>query len=81
MEDSAKQRAERRRRSAHEWPVRAYRLGAEPRVDPLDRSSVNERIAAMWPLARAAWSVAGKGIPDYARCDAPGAVIRCRRLP
>jgi hypothetical protein len=61
--------------------MRAYRLGAEPLVDPLDRSTVDERIAMMWPLARAAWSVAGQPIPNYARSEAPGHLIRWRALP
>jgi hypothetical protein len=76
--EDAKSRAERRRQQSEQWPVRVYRLGAEPNVDPLDRSTVDERIASMWPLARAAWSVAGKPIPDYARRDTPGMLIRAR---
>ena len=80
MDDSGA-RAERRRQRSHEWPVRAYQLGTEPNVDPLDHSTLDERIAAMWPLARAAWSVAGQSIPDYARQDAPGILIRGRTSP
>ena len=74
--DDEKARADRRRQRSEEWPIRAYQLGSEPRVDPLDRSTVDERIAAMWPLARTAWAVAGKRIPDYARHQAPGTMIR-----
>jgi hypothetical protein len=74
--DDAEERAERRRRRPQEWPVRAYRLGEEPSGDPLDRSTVDERIARVWPLTRAAWRVAGKAIPDYARGDAPGVLSR-----
>ena len=76
MDDAAKQRAERRRQRADDWPVRAYRLGAEPSMDPLDRSNVDERLARMWPLARAAWSVAGNAMPSYARKDIPGRMLR-----
>jgi hypothetical protein len=79
--DAAARRAEQRRQRAQEWPVRLYRLGAEPSLDPLDRSTVDERIAAMWPLARAAWSVAGKTVPSYQRHDTPGTIIRGRALP
>jgi hypothetical protein len=76
MDDAAKQRAELRRQRAHEWPVRAYRLEAEPSVDPFDRSTIDERLATMWPLARAAWSVAGNVMPSYARGEVPGRMIR-----
>ena len=35
----------------------------------------------MWPLALAAWSVAGQPVPDYARSEAPGKVVRKSELP
>jgi len=73
---SRAQRAEERRRRAAEWPVRSYRLGEEPVVDPLDRSTVDERLASMWPLARTSWILAGREIPDYERSETPGVVIR-----
>ena len=56
--------------------MRVYSLGEEPLVDPLDRSTADGRVAAMWPLAMAAWSVAGKALPTYERKDAPGRVLR-----
>jgi len=79
--DAAQRRAEFRRLHGSAWPVRAYRLGEEPTRDPLDRSLVDDRLATMWPLARAAWSVAGKAIPDYPRSEAPGTIVRGRDLP
>jgi hypothetical protein len=81
MDDAARQRAERRRAAAEHWPVRAYRLEAEPARDPLDRSTIDERLAMMWPLAVQAWSVAARALPNYARSEAPGKVIRGRELP
>lgn len=62
--------------SRRQWPVREFELGAEPARDALDRSTVDQRIAIMWSLAREAWAVAGKPIPKYERRDMPGAVFR-----
>ena len=79
MDSDAKERAERRRLRASQWPVRRFDLGHEPVRDPLDRSTVDERIAMMWPLAKEAWSVAGKSIANYERKDMPGALVQRRR--
>lgn len=79
MDPDAKQRAERRRQQASLWPLRRFQLGHEPLRDALDRSTLNERIALMWPLAKEAWSVAGKQIPTYERCNIPGALVRSNR--
>lgn len=75
MDSEALERAERRKQRASQWPVRRYDLGHEPLRDPLDRSTINERIAMMWPLAKEAWSVAGKPIANYERKDMPGALV------
>lgn len=72
MDSEAKERAERRRQRAAQWPFRRFDLGHEPLRDPLDRSTVDERIAMMWPLAKEAWSVAGKSIATYERQNIPG---------
>ena len=79
MNPDAWERAERRRQQASRWPVRRFALGHEPLRDPFDVSTVDERIAMMWPLAREAWSVAGKAIATYERHDMPGALIRRER--
>lgn len=79
MDTSAKERAARRRARQGSWPVRVYRLGEEPVRDPLDRSTVEERLSAMWPLAKEAWAVAGRAIPDYERSAAPGTLLRGTR--
>ena len=76
MDSDAKERAERRRQHASQWPVRRFALGGEPLRDPLDRSTVDERIATMWPLAKEAWSVAGKPIATYERRNMPGKLTR-----
>lgn len=65
-----------RRSDPSRWPVRRYRLGEEPRIDPLDRRSVTERIAEMWPLALSMWSLSGRSLPKYERSEAPGVVRR-----
>ncbi len=73
QDDAAK---EQRRAARRGWPIRRYRLGEEPIRDPLDRSSPEERLASMWPLAVEIWTVAGRALPDYSRSEAPGKVIR-----
>lgn len=79
MDPDAKARADRRRQRASQWPVRRFDLGQEPLRDALDRSTVDERLATMWPLAKEAWSVAGKPIPTYERGNMPGILVRRQR--
>ena len=79
MDSEARERAERRKLRASQWPVRRYDLGHEPLRDPLDRSTIDERIAMIWPLAKEARSVAGRPIADYERNDMPGTLVRRRR--
>jgi hypothetical protein len=78
VDAAARDRAAQRRRSADSWPLRPYRLGDEPARDPLDRSTIDERLAAVWPLTKAAWSISGKEIPTYARAASPGLMLRQR---
>jgi hypothetical protein len=56
--------------------LRAYEVGQEPTRDPLDQTTVDERVALMWPLAREAWAVAGQPIPSYDRSRTPGRIDR-----
>ena len=79
MDSDAKARADRRRQRASQWPVRRFNLGQEPLRDALDRSTVDERLAMMWPLAKEAWSVAGKPIATYERSNMPGTLTRRER--
>ena len=58
------------------WPVRKLRLGDEPGDDLSATTTVEERLAMMWPLAVEAWSLTGQPIPEYQREDTP-----VRRLP
>jgi hypothetical protein len=58
------------------WPVRVYRLGAEPPDDLSATSTPEERLAMMWPLAVEAFSLSGRPMPAYRRAEAPVAVRR-----
>ena len=79
MDTGAKERAAIRRANAADWPLRAYPIAEEPLRDPLDRSTVDERIASVWPLTCEAWAVAGKAVPSYRRSAAPGNMLRRER--
>ena len=39
-------------------------------------TTVEQRLGMMWELALGAWSLSGQPLPDYARADMPGRVIR-----
>jgi hypothetical protein len=54
-----------------DWPVRVYRLGAEPGDDLRAITSAEERLAMMWPLALEAWDLSGRAVPSYPRREAP----------
>jgi hypothetical protein len=79
MDPDAMARADRRRQRASQWPVRRFDLGKEPLRDALDQSTVDERLALMWPLAKEAWSVAGMPIANYERRNMPGKLVRRER--
>jgi hypothetical protein len=67
---------ERRRASRAGWPIARFTLGAEPPDDLSATTTAAERIAMMWPLALAAWRLAGRPLPTYPRGQAP---VRVRR--
>ena len=71
--DSAR---EARRAARAQWPVRKFRLGAEPGPDLSATTTARERFEMMWPLAREAWTFAGRAIPDYPRHRTPIRIIR-----
>ena len=73
-QDDAARAARRQARGA--WPIRVFRLGGEPGDDLSDRTTPEERIAMMWPLAVDAWTSAGRRLPAYPRDRMPGRVIR-----
>lgn len=58
------------------WPVRVFRLGDEPSDDLSDRTTAEERLAMMWPLAVSAWTAAVRPLPEYPRHLMPVRVIR-----
>ncbi len=68
--------ADARRRARAGWPVRVFRLGEEPSDDLSDRTTAEERLAMMWPLAVDAWTTSGRRLPRYARDRMPVRVIR-----
>lgn len=57
--------------SRADWPVRVYRLGAEPGDDLRAITTAEERLAMMWPLALEAWDFSGRPMPGYSRRKAP----------
>ena len=67
----------RRQRAAARSSVSIRRVSladeSSPDVSHLDRS---ERIALVWQVTLDAWASSGRSIPDYARADAPGKMIR-----
>jgi hypothetical protein len=58
------------------WPGGKYRLGEEPGANLRRRTTAEERLAMMWPLALDAWGLSGRPIPRYARHETP-----LKRLP
>ncbi len=58
------------------WPIRIFRLGAEPNEDLSAQTTPAERLGMMWPLALEAWELVGKPLPDYSRAGTP---VRCVR--
>ena len=67
---------EARRAARAQWPVRKFRLAEEPGPDLSATTTASERLAMMWPLARDAWTLAGRAIPDYPRDRMPVRVVR-----
>ena len=53
-----------------------FRLEDQPGPDLSATTTPQERIAMMWRLARDAWTLAGRTIPDYPRERMPVRVIR-----
>lgn len=59
-----------------EWPIRRYRLGAEPRDDLTGSTTAEERLRMMWPMACEGWTLAGRSIPSYRRGQVPSRLYR-----
>lgn len=77
-QDEARRRAESAVRAAARaaWPIRGYALGEEPDEDLSSTTTAAERVAMVWPLSRAAFSLGGHELPSYSRDQMPGRVIR-----
>jgi len=73
--------AERRKRAQERasWPIRKFSLGSEPSDDLTGQTTGEERLSMMWELARRAWLLSGRPLPDYERHTAPGRVERTGR--
>jgi len=56
------------------WPVRITPL-KDAGEGSMPKSTPEERLAAMWPLALDAWATMGKPIPAYARSESPVRVV------
>ena len=65
-----------RRAARAQWPVRKLRLEDAPGPDLSATTTAQQRLAMMWPLARDAWTLAGRTIPDYPRHRTPVRIIR-----
>ncbi|MGM0576091.1 MAG: hypothetical protein ACQEXJ_10220 [Myxococcota bacterium] len=57
------------------WPGAVVRLDDVPEVDVLRRPP-GELVGMVRDLTLAAWSMAGRPIPDYDRAHMPGRVVR-----
>lgn len=71
---------EERRAARAAWPVKAFRLGDEPREsENLEFvTTADERLAMVWRLTRDAWASSGRPYPAYTRDQTPGRIIRPR---
>jgi hypothetical protein len=74
-DDSSRRRADRAAARAR-WPVRRFPLGEEPPDDLSEVTTPAERIAMMWPLAVAAWTLARRPWPAYDRRTMPARLLR-----
>lgn len=71
MGDRQQDSRESRAAARSDWPVRKMRLRDEPGDDLSAKTTAEERLAMMWPLAVEAWSLTGRPMPNYERQDAP----------
>lgn len=70
-------RADRARARAS-WPVTRHRLDDDA-DEVLRDTPPADCVRMVWALTLDAWALAGAPIPDYARSDAPGRVVRPER--
>ncbi|MBL8923753.1 MAG: hypothetical protein JNJ54_33165 [Myxococcaceae bacterium] len=66
-----------RRAARASWPGLKTNLQEAAGAEDLSATtSPEQRLAMMWELARGAWALTGQPMPDYARANMPGRVIR-----
>ena len=75
MADESEAAAQRRAARAT-WPIARFALGDECADDISAVTTAAERIAMMWPLAEAAWKLAGRALPTYDRQHMPARLFR-----
>jgi hypothetical protein len=76
--DAAREDAERaaRRAARANLPVRRFRLGEEPDEDLSAVTTMEERLAMMWPLSRLVYEIDGFDIVSPPRAELHGVVLR-----
>jgi hypothetical protein len=73
---SESDRAQRARARA-DWPgIKTSLAEATDAADLSATTTAEERLAMMWPLALAAWTLSGQPLPSYTREQIPGRIIR-----
>lgn len=65
-----------RRAARASWPGRKFRLGEEPDENLEATTTMDERLAMMWPLSKMAYEMAGIPTDPPPRDQLPGRVIR-----
>ncbi|MBK9386921.1 MAG: hypothetical protein IPN34_19070 [Planctomycetes bacterium] len=76
MEPDEIEAARRRAGSRRSWPVRIFRLGAEPSEDLSATTTAEERLAMVEELSRQAWELSGRPWPSYTRAEIPVRIFR-----
>jgi hypothetical protein len=57
------------------WVVRVSRLSDQAGDDLSECTTPVQRLEMMWPLATEAWSLSGRPLPEYERCEIPVRVV------
>jgi hypothetical protein len=68
--------ADERRARRAKLPIRKFTLGDEPSDDLTATTTMDERLAMVWPLSKAAFEAAGISTTSPPRHLLPGRVIR-----
>lgn len=74
---STDEEREKRRAARASWPGWFGRLEDAPDAEDLrPYTTIEQRIALVGELSARGWALSGKPVPDYARSQAPGRVVR-----